>query len=52
MAKSILLEDAIYEIADVDKNNNQKGEIVVGKDFDFWLSEGDSVYDDLYGDEI
>ena len=51
MAKSILLEEFIYEIANVD-NNNQKGEIIVGKDFDFWLSEGDSVYDDIYGDEI
>ena len=52
MAKSILLEEFIYKIANVDNNNDQKGEIVVGKDFDFWLSEGDSIYDDLYGDEI
>lgn len=50
MAKDRLFEEVI-KIASVN-NNNEQDEIVVGKGFDFWLNEGDSVYDDLYGDEI
>ncbi|MGN7429503.1 hypothetical protein [Cytobacillus praedii] len=34
------------------ENQNEKIAHPVGKSYDFWKCEGDSIYDELYGDSI
>jgi hypothetical protein len=35
-----------------DNENNEKTAFVAGPTYDFWKSEGDSIYDELYGEEV
>jgi hypothetical protein len=37
-----------------DKNQKKEEKIahVLGPSYDFWKCEGDSIYDEIYGDEI
>ncbi|MDC3413199.1 hypothetical protein [Terrihalobacillus insolitus] len=42
--------EARYE--KTDQQNEEKGIFTAGASYDFWHSEGDSIYDKLYGDEV
>lgn len=35
-----------------EKSKDDNIAFVAGPSYDFWKSEGDSIYDELYGDEV